>query len=1115
MGAPSGNRFVSPLKSWLAEFLLFRNLYKGPSGQPLYSYQVTAQEYEELRTFLATYRQHAFDYRHEHSWAACFCLYVAECFRREYDGGESGWAWSTFENQLGCGFSPQQHAELVTTGLEYWKRPIRQRERGRDLLGSLFAEGGLPWLLVQSDSHGFGRSVRKGLKDYYRARHGGRTTTDLIADSEQYLPQTFRNLETRQLLAGIVEQLMYLAERYPLREQSDPAAYLDKQSKVWRASFPIPLDEANAHGLINEWLKDAGRRRQERKEEEENARLFTCSHRLCGDLTDWYIQTEVIIPRNATFPLGDRRLSSTRMEICFYEGDRLLAKGGVVYGQLEEGQVAVRFPVTQVKLKRRAPQELLTMHLLENGKSVHIFRLAYSALECEDLPLIFEAQGDEWWFVSATSCAIGSGRARIRLPARFSLAGGTATELARDRQGGRWLETSESLQIRDASNLIAVKLNQQPDPMSRPELDGNFSPYCSTPATVYVGWPRLVLFNGGTTHDETLTIYANGNVVTAPRMRGRAGQIRYSVKNALGETVLQRRFGVLPEGFQLSLRPALLDRPARLQIRPSGLYVRVVDKDIHATSEISEEGIVIQLQAEGKDIPTTFTVEVSNDAADDPVLLHLPFPFQGARLIGPDGSPLEKKELTLDELAGVRIALTAGVQYEQRFTVHMELVSPAEQRLTRRYSVDVGNMPVMLNLFSYQNDMAQMLGAVNDQDAYIRLTLESEKRLLCLNVRRYNGQVRWLSNTGFEIVGGATANFRHGANAAAMLLADPRQASLAIPEKESEGVGTGVFLTVPAMERDSPWLIYPGKDSAVKFRPTLYVPAGQYHPASTEGVGAVKPVCSLHEAARVYHPQYQPRVIDEQVSAMASDLSHSGWQYLADLKTNFAHLPLSTFESWRALARHSDTLAVAVFRLEIDETFCGRIRDELAVIWECIPLPLWSATYRCFRDWLAQQALPDVLQQHLLENRKAVLPAVVSGFDHVGNYLESGDVSRLQKVPVQFILTEWYQALRRTHEANDHWPTDLGSVLSAWVQKQDLPAQIKRLSQITYSDAVTYLPIFMAYVTAGKAQLDDLRLNTAYLKFAIKMLSDFDRSTWYNCVHAMMVSYLLASDARG
>jgi elongation factor P--beta-lysine ligase len=118
-------------------------------------------------------------------------------------------------------------------------------------------------------------------------------------------------------------------------------------------------------------------------------------------------------------------------------------------------------------------------------------------------------------------------------------------------------------------------------------------------------------------------------------------------------------------------------------------------------------------------------------------------------------------------------------------------------------------------------------------------------------------------------------------------------------------------------------------------------------------------------------------------------------------------------------------------------------------------------------------------------------------------------------VPVQFILTEWYQALRRTHEANDHWPTDLGSVLSAWVQKQDLPAQIKRLSQITYSDAVTYLPIFMAYVTAGKAQLDDLRLNTAYLKFAIKMLSDFDRSTWYNCVHAMMVSYLLASDARG
>lgn len=49
MTAPTSSRPISPLKGWLAEFLLMRDLYKGPNGRPLYSYQVTPQEYENLR----------------------------------------------------------------------------------------------------------------------------------------------------------------------------------------------------------------------------------------------------------------------------------------------------------------------------------------------------------------------------------------------------------------------------------------------------------------------------------------------------------------------------------------------------------------------------------------------------------------------------------------------------------------------------------------------------------------------------------------------------------------------------------------------------------------------------------------------------------------------------------------------------------------------------------------------------------------------------------------------------------------------------------------------------------------------------------------------------------
>ncbi|MGA6403360.1 hypothetical protein [Pseudomonas aeruginosa] len=70
---------------------------------------------------------------------------------------------------------------------------------------------------------------------------------------------------------------------------------------------------------------------------------------------------------------------------------------------------------------------------------------------------------------------------------------------------------------------------------------------------------------------------------------------------------------------------------------------------------------------------------------------------------------------------------------------------------------------------------------------------------------------------------------------------------------------------------------------------------------------------------------------------------------------------------------------------------------------------------------------------------------------------------------------------------------------------------MKALSLVEFTDAVAYLPIFMAFVTAGKARITDLPATPAYLKFAIRLVSDFDRQGWFVPVHALMVSYLLAS----
>lgn len=1105
-------RAVSPIRAWLAEFLFIRDIFREPLGLPLYRYQVTPGEYRELEQILRDHRLHAVHPTYGLSWAAAFCLFVAESFRREYDAKDGGWAWARFENRLNCRFTPQQHGELVRQGLtQYWKRPIRQYQDGRDnLLGSLFTEGGLPWPLVQSEFHGFGRVVRKGLKYYYRTEGGLRTTADILADFEHELPQTFRTLETRQLLASIVEQLMFLATRYELRGKADPAQYLDEVVPRWWRDFPLPLDEDNARRLISEWLLDASRRRAEREAERAEAGTFSCAHRLVEQPHGWRIRTEVTIPREAQLPLNSVVANTTRFELAFFEGERLLARAGTAYGHqsLEQSTLSIRFLRTQLSIDRSRPCDELTMRLLANGGAAYIVRFENSALDEQELPLVFECRSDEWWFIASASCSTTSGRVRVHLPGRFSYSCDGPVSVQKTTENTLWLETSDNLQLgSDTGDRYTIRLKTSAERNGQPVLKGNTAYFVSVPQVVYSGWPRLDASADAGESRARIQEFANRQPLTRTTGGEPLGGIRYIARNALGEVLLQRRFGVVPAGFTIQALPASSSKHARLVLKNARpLDLQVIDSTIKTRVEVGDQDTTITLEPLNDDPPSFLTLEARGrtSSGSDPIQFRLAYPYQGARLLASGGAAISRRNFTLAELLGLRLALATSASNGTEFCLRLELAS-REGRCARHYFIKAGNAPVLLSLFSYQADMLQMLGAVDDQDAYLRVTVEMNQPLLRFDVRRYNGAVRWEDKDTFSLMNPSGGPLHTEVTVEAMLLTDPKQGRIEIPEMTSEGAGTGRFRAPLSMHRDGPWLVYPATDSSTQFRPVLYVPeqaVGTYTPAE---------IRSLHTAARVFHPVSQPDVINWQIADMATDLDHSGWQYLADLRQHYRHLPLSVFESWLALSRNPSALATAVFRLDCDEAFCERVRDELAVIWECIPLPGWAIAYARFREWLVRQGVPEVLLDTLLKNRRAMLPAVLSGFKEVGNYLETADPSSLPRLPVELILPDWYQQLRRTHEGNNRWPTDLGFPLKEWIRKQPLPNQITNLSMVEFTDAVTYLPIFMAYVTAGMANLEELKERRSYVKFAIKMVSDFDRNSWYTPVHGMMVSYLLAS----
>lgn len=1115
----SGKREVTRTKAFLSELLLYRCEYKGPNGKPLYTYQLNIHEYEDLEKILRDNKVDSKNPVKMWSWSACFCLYVAESFRRKYDASGRGWSWAIFESPLAIEFSPAQRKDLVIEGLKYWKREIKHRSKGMDLLGTLFSEGGLPWKLLQSDTHGFGRAVRGGLKQFYRIRSMGSTTTSLMEDYQGYFPCSFKNIETRQLLAGIIEQLIHLVETHPLSDNSDPASYLDENAKAWRNDFPIPISEENGRNLINEWLKDAEQRRVEKKEVEAKKLEFTCSHKLVGSIKDWKISTQLFLPREHSFEIDPKLISSTRLELGFYEGGNLLAKGGVVYGSLENNILNLRFPSPNIPLNRQEITEPVILKLLDGGRVVHSFHFENSALELVYSPLIFENDGSDWQFVANASCIISDDSARIRLPESFLLPA-DIEPFHTESNGAVWIDIQKDLSVCNKQDAYSFKFGAANS--KRLQLSGKMATYSSSPQILYFGKPKLVADDDYHERISSLKQFANGELIDKTN-NDIFGTVRYGVKNKHGDTLLRRRFGILPEGFKVSLYPATSSKPAKLIVRSpvevelslasGGLHELRKDKSCDSTSFTFEPKIGIE--------PTQLNLLVAGKGSGDPVELRFPYPDEGVKLIDENGLQLQQEEIQLNNLLGKHLLIINGGSLSQRFYLKIELMEGSVDKfsssncardinslLKKEYFFPVGSSPEVVNLFAFTDDISHMLAAVSNQDCFIRLSVEAHRPMFGINIRRFNGEINHFDRSALIVTHSNSSNETDTSSVAAMLLSDPKQHPIQLIERTSNRVGLSVYQIPHEMDKSGPWLVYPEINSSCYFRPLLHIPT------SKELIGDFSDVNTLHNAAELFHPSEAPDLIDRQIEKMAMDLNHTGWQYLDDMRLNYSHLPLSTFECWKSLANHQETLTIAIFRMDVDETFCKRIRDELAVIWETIPLPLWVQAFKRFKTFLTDAGmLSDVLINSVISNRKEVLPEVVPGFEHLGNYLESGDVTQLQKAPVQVVLPMWYQDLRRRF-ADATWPDTIGSALYNWILKRsDIPKETKELTDIPDLYAVTYLPIFMAYVSTGKAALKDLDLPLPLLKFAIRLTSDFDFHGWYRPCHSMITAHLLTCES--
>ncbi|MGV5003644.1 STY4851/ECs_5259 family protein [Shewanella xiamenensis] len=1088
-------------QQWISEFLFTRAMFQGPTGEPLYAYQVTEEEYEQL---IAILKSACFDthpaFTKPHPTAACFCLFVAEYYRRYYN---SNWSWSGAEDILAIKLAQDDRATLVKRGLEYWKRELKTQDKGYNYLGSLFAEGGLPWPLVGNEQHGFGRAIKRGIKNFYRSEDLKRSLTDLMQDYQKDLPQSFQNFETIQLLSAIVYQLMAYAQKIPSNHKQDPANYLDHEIPAWNKAFPIPLDIANGRMLVNEWLTEAVYVEGEQKLSVEKQKAFTAEHYVSCFLPQTRFETHVFLPQEIVLQITPNTLSTMRFETALYEGEKLLTKSVAVYGQVNDSGVRARLSVTVLKVLRNKPDVPLHFKLLENGRAIFIVEIDGATLDTATAPVITIENAHSWKVVATASCKLKANSIRVLLPtfAKLEMDSNTWTpQPFASSEMGSWYEINQNISITTLQDRFSIVLNSV-DEISLFKLAGTQLYADTTPKTVYLGLPKLQTTSSTADLDlRQYTEYFNGT--TRQRCSITAGCVNYQVKDGAGDTVYRRQFGVLPADFTISVKSATKDGIAKLDFN-SKAELRVVAEasefyDVTPCADVQNNFVLSGLQQHKLPI---VLFKISCPQNEKNIFLRQRYPAAGVKLVTPDDDIASSTELLLQQLPGYRLLLCASNEVAETFTLNFAVKSRSNIIAHCSKNVKVSAQTETLSLYGFHQDLTQLLSVTDDQDAFVELEVKSYKTWLTLFIRRYNAR---LIREGHKFLAVSfnnlnDVNFSADHELLAMSLSDPLKAPVYLEGHYTEGVATGLYFTDKLYKENDLWLVYSEDRAALSFRPLLFVTLDKVTTNSE------KAITTLHSAALAFHPVTNPNVINDVIAQMADDFHHSGWQYLAALKQNFSSLPLSTFEAWKALAQCPAALALAIFRLELDESFCLRLRDELAVMYETIPLATWILVRKTFKALLKKTGLPDTFVNQTIENRDGVMRMVVSGFDHIIEYLDTGNPDLLRLPPLQNVLPIWYQQLRHDH-VDDTWPDTLKGPLRRWLSKtEDLPQDLKLLTNRNFTDSITYLPIFMAYVSVGKASIEELDSNTTLIKFYIKQHVEFDRR-WFLDMHALMVA---------
>lgn len=1086
--------------TWLNGFLQRRGLHR-PDQRALYEYHCSSEEYLELQYLLSSLG--SFDTAvSDTGCCACLVLFGSEWYRRQYQA-DHGWSWEPIWQVLGYRLSAIDLSKAIPRGLEgYWKRPVHSYEsERRNFLGSLFAEGGLPFQVLREEGSRFYTLFNRVLKQNDQWQLMGHSTLQQVEKllETANLPQVFSSPPSVELIARMADQLLALVRDYSLEQANEPVAQLNAQNPKWRELFPLPLDNETGSELLNGLLKTAT---SERKRYSGAAGGWSCQHFWHEGQPD-VLKVQVSLPSEVRFSLSATP-STTRFELALMEAGQVIAALGPGYAVVDGVVAIIKLRQREVMARRINLASPLSLVAIVGGMVIGTIPIRGSIVALGEVPVGFEPANDRWQLCGQASFSTTSEDVLVVLPFES-----TVNEVG-DSEGEVSISpmpsvcSSPAIRVRGKAQL-QVKCGDHDSYSIRSgrtagaglgiELDGVRLPWEARPALTFVGLPKAQW--PGTTDELQVQggqLYVGGKLLGSGALQEMLGTQYVSVRNRSGDTLLRRKVGILPADFRLELRSGEspgqgsvlvhTQQPCLLQIADESIRVQQLKGEGHAELRLSCEGIP----------PISFHLTITPSLLADPVVLVLPFPSSGCLAFDASGQPL-KRDICVDELLGTRLYLFGRNGAPTKFGLELTLKGHTARNASYSWSYTAAERPLEISLYSIREQIVDLLSLQSDIDQVVELRVFGNGKDAIYRIRRYAAAMRLQPDTQTLIASQYQDGSRELPEPVLMLLHEPMRSAVALTPRRSEGVPTGEFELPASIEKSGPWLVVPKSGSTVSFRP-LFIAGGW------EKTSQIDDAQSLQKAVLTFEHMAPVSSFTAVLNAMAINPKHSGWQFMRALYDNYGYLPLATFEVWKALMANTRALSMALYKFEMAPAFLGRIEAEFPVLWELMPVADIHKATRRFGGLLKSRGLADEVAEGLVRKMLARLSEVFPAYgESVQRYLSDeavGPEISLPRDTFRAVVHEWYRDLIRDR-SDATWPEFGGSKLKRWALNQT-DSIIAFTPEMDYRNAVVYLPVFAAAVASGNALFTDVFEDSGEAVFFLRQVRDFD-SNWFNLVY--------------